>query len=140
MREEYCLYIGRTNQLPPEESKNQHEIIFCLEDFEKEVKNLKMEYLVLVLFKTSDYLDSDNEYIKIEWKELTDGEISIELISKNPKHIKNHLKKIFNDFENNTVLFKSPFVGFSNNSEAGYKSAYSLLRKSSLKPFWNFWS
>jgi len=140
MTKNNCLFIGRTSSLPPEPEDKQHEIVYCLDNFdETDIDDIKLEYFVLVFLKTSQLLESDIEYIKAEWKELTQGDMSVKLIETKRSKLTKGFRKLLDTYDENEVIFKSPFVAFMQSSEKGYESALELVIRAAIKPAWKFW-
>jgi len=143
MTKDHCLFIGRTATLPPEQNGESHEIIYCLDGFVKNKNNIEddveLEYLITILYKTAEYVNAEKEYIKVEWQELTGGEISVELIETKRNKLSRVLRDIFDSNQDNEVLFKPPFVCFMKSSQDGHTKAYALLKNTFLKPAWMFW-
>jgi len=141
MTKDHCLFIGRTATLPPEKNGESHEIIYCLEGLidDKNDDDTEFEYLVVILYKTAEYVNAEKEYIKVEWQELTGGEISVELIETKRNKLSRVLRDIFDSNHDNEVLFKPPFVCFKHSSQDGHAKAYALLKNALLKPAWMFW-
>jgi|GEM_PF-1677838 len=145
MARNYCIFIGRTTFLPPKPDGEEHEILYCLDDFnkvdDKTNDKIDLEYLVVVLYKTTEFVSTDKEYINAVWKELTNGDkdMFLELIETSRNKITKGFLQIFDSHDENEVVFKSPFVAFKNSSEQGYQSARNLIKKATLKKTWMLW-
>jgi len=103
--------------------------------------SFRLEYLVVVLYKTTEFVSTDKEYINAVWKELTNGDkdMFLELIETSRNKITKGFLQIFDSHDENEVVFKSPFVAFKNSSEQGYQSARNLIKKATLKKTWMLW-
>ena len=143
MTKNHCLFIGKTSSLPPESESKEHEILYCLDEIDniedKDVENIELEYLVIILYKTTNFLNSEVEYIQAEWKELTGGSISVDLFETRRKRINKGFRELFDEYDDNQVIFKSPFVSYMKSSKKGYLSAVNLIKNAALKPVWMFW-
>ncbi|HMC02295.1 MAG TPA: hypothetical protein VKN14_14745 [Flavobacteriaceae bacterium] len=143
MSHDHCIFIGKTSSLPPQPKDKEHEIIYCTNEFDtvedNDLDKVDFEYLVIVLYKTIKYVDSEIEYIKSEWKELTNDEITVEFLESDKNKITRGIREIFDEHDENVVIFKSPFVGFMKSSDKAYKDAKELVKSACLKPVWMFW-
>lgn len=142
--ENYNLYLAKTIQIPKDENGEEFQVIYIV-DSKKEIspeieENLNLQYAFIVLQKTQKEIDSANEIVINEWKNLSDLPIELELITDNLENITREFRKLVINVDVETVIFKTQVVGFDELSECEKNGARKLLLDVSTKSKWNFWS
>lgn len=140
----HYLYLGKTNEIPKDENNEEFQAIYCLEE-NKEVssdfeKNSNLNYFLIVLQKTSMELDNAMENVKSDWNSFTSLNLELEFITDYQNRMTKSFRKLFNDCENETVIFKSQVVGFNEKSLMEINEAKKLILGAATKSKWNFWS
>ena len=140
----YNLYLGKTNGIPKDENGKEFEVVYCLEN-DKEVsleleKDSDLRYFLIILQKTRADLENGMQNVKTEWRSFSDLSLEIEFVTDYRNKMTKNFRELLNECENETVIFKSQVVGFSEKSLIESKEARKLILGVATKSKWNFWN